>query len=675
MKTKISFFLPFFQIFALIAFALGFSASAYATLCSSSGQYSSYEWIDGIQIGSYSHASGSNNGYADFTTTQIIPLESGENNLTLTPGFSYGSYPEYWSIWIDLNQDDIVDDSELVFSGSSSSAVNGTMTIPATALPGKTIMRVAMKYDSSSTPCETFIWGEVEDYTVDIPAGSLPEPPTPTLYTLNVDNNYILSRSGNIGEVAVWVIEKDGAIVLQRNAANELTYKYFNNTAGSKFRVWLSENGQQASNIVEYEAGKPVSTHEISVDENFRVTRDGTLDEPLTWVFEKDGVVVLQRNAANELDYTYFNNVNNVYYRVWLERFIDGAYEIVSNVVYYVPGAVTNPPPEPPVPTLYTINVDNSYVLSRTGELGDSVTWQIEKNGVIVLSRNASSDMTYKYYSNTAGSQFRVWLAVGGQQASNIVEYEVGSVVSTHELTVDANYMISRSGTLNEPLTWVIEKDGVDVLQRNAANELSYTYFSNVNNSYYRVWLEQFVNGAYEVVSNVVYYVPGVAVNPYIITLANNYDLTRDGNIGDPVSWVIEENGAEILEQDASNGLIYNYPGLISGSNYRAWLVQTVNSQKTVVSNVLEFTPGPSFGTYSLSIDPTYRLYRTGSIGDSLTWVIEKNGTIVLQRNAANELDYLYYSNTKGSSFRVWLEQVSGYGYYRVSNIIEYDVQ
>ena len=688
MKARIVNCLKFLQLFSLVAIVLSVPLTASAAVCSSAGQSSFYEWVDSVQFGSFSHVSGNDAGYADFTATQTIPLSPGLQNISLTPGFNTDSYTQYWSVWIDFNQNQLFESTEQIFTGTSSSAVSGSINVPASALPGLTAMRVSMKYGSAPSACETFTSGEVEDYTVDIAGEPAPEPVSlTTLYTINVDNNYIISRTGDLGDPAAWVIEKDGIIVLERNAANELDYTYFNNTNGSYFRVWLNQfiDGKYeiVSNVVSYVPGtivlpppNPVvpTLYTLNVDNNYIVSRTGDLGDPAVWVIEKDGVIVLERNAANELEYTYFNNTNGSYYRVWLKQFINGAYEIVSNVVNYEPGVIILPPPDPVAPTQFTLNVDNNYVLSRTGELGDNVTWEIEKDGVIVLSRNASFEMNYQYFNNTIGSNFKVWLASGGQPISNAVEYVGGSPVSSHDINIDASYKVSRSGLLGEPLTWVIEKDGVIVLERNAENELDYTYYINTNGSYYRVWLKQFINGKYEIVSNVIYYVPGIAILPYNIITNSAYDLIRDGAIGDQVSWVVEENGVVIFEQDASTGLVYNYPGLLAQNTYRAWLVQMVNGVPEAASNVLEFTPGINFATYSLSVDPTNRVYRSGSLGDSLTWVIEKNGTVVLQRNAANELDYLYFSNTSGSSFRVWLEQFSGTGYYRVSDIVEYSI-
>ena len=73
-------------------------------------------------------------------------------------------------MWVDLNHDGVFGTDERLVYGSSSSSgtLSATMTIPATALLGQTRMRVTMKYNSAATACETFSYGEVEDYTLNI---------------------------------------------------------------------------------------------------------------------------------------------------------------------------------------------------------------------------------------------------------------------------------------------------------------------------------------------------------------------------------------------------------------------------------------------------------------------------------------------------------------------------
>src|SRR5690606_28586383 len=82
-------------------------------------------------------------------------------------------YSEAYRVWIDYNQDgDFSDSGEQVFNRNRTTAspISGSFTVPASALNGATRMRVSMKYNASPTACETFSYGEVEDYTVIISA-------------------------------------------------------------------------------------------------------------------------------------------------------------------------------------------------------------------------------------------------------------------------------------------------------------------------------------------------------------------------------------------------------------------------------------------------------------------------------------------------------------------------
>ncbi|MFP4605041.1 MAG: GEVED domain-containing protein [Bacteroidales bacterium] len=162
-----------------------------ATYCDSEGEDASYEWIDEITIGDFNNNSGGDDGYGDYTD-QTVELAAGESyDIELIPGFSDSSYDEYWKIWIDFNDDKEFDESELVYDAgsTSSSEVTGTIDIPSDA-SGSTRMRVTMKYDGEPTACETFSYGEVEDYTVSFTDDGDDEdteaPTTPT--NLEADN-------------------------------------------------------------------------------------------------------------------------------------------------------------------------------------------------------------------------------------------------------------------------------------------------------------------------------------------------------------------------------------------------------------------------------------------------------------------------------------------------------
>ena len=152
--------------------------------CSANGG-GDYEWINGVTIDGTTNTSGGLGrdngleGYSDFTA-QTLNLSNG--NLTLTPGFSGNKYTQYWSIWIDSNQDGSFDASEQVLNGlAGDAAVQGRLTVPDVGGALTTRMRIVMRYGgAASSACGDIGSGEVEDYSVFIdkttqpPVGELP---------------------------------------------------------------------------------------------------------------------------------------------------------------------------------------------------------------------------------------------------------------------------------------------------------------------------------------------------------------------------------------------------------------------------------------------------------------------------------------------------------------------
>lgn len=139
--------------------------------CSSKGNSSSHEWISTVQYAGIDNASASDGGYADNTAAQQATVALGETNtLYLQAGFSGTAYTQYWKVWIDYNRDGVFADDEVVASGSSSSSnlLSVNVTTPASASLGLTRMRVSMKFASAPSACESFSYGEVEDYSVNI---------------------------------------------------------------------------------------------------------------------------------------------------------------------------------------------------------------------------------------------------------------------------------------------------------------------------------------------------------------------------------------------------------------------------------------------------------------------------------------------------------------------------
>lgn len=144
--------------------------------CASNGNNTSDEYISRVQFNTIDNStSASSGGYGDFTTQSTTVTKGTAYNITITPTWTGTVYNEGYSVWIDYNQDgDFTDAGEQVFtqSATQSSPISGTVTISSSATNGNTRMRVSMKYNGIPTSCESFSYGEVEDYTLNITTGT-----------------------------------------------------------------------------------------------------------------------------------------------------------------------------------------------------------------------------------------------------------------------------------------------------------------------------------------------------------------------------------------------------------------------------------------------------------------------------------------------------------------------
>ena len=154
------------------------------TYCASNGQITSDEYIGRVQLNTIDNATGaSSGGYGDYTSISTDLDINASYTITITPTWTGTIYNEGYAVWIDYNGDgDFADAGEQVFSkaASKTTPVSGSFTVPAGAKNGPTRMRVSMKYNAIPTACESFRWGEVEDYTVNITTGTPPTCDVPT---------------------------------------------------------------------------------------------------------------------------------------------------------------------------------------------------------------------------------------------------------------------------------------------------------------------------------------------------------------------------------------------------------------------------------------------------------------------------------------------------------------
>ena len=138
--------------------------------CTSAGTSTADEKIKRVVFGTIDNTSTGTAGYEDFTNLSTNVTESTSYPISITPVWTSTTYNEAYTVFIDWNGDGDFDDAgEKAFTqaGTKNTPVTGTITVPAgIALDSPLVMRVSMKFNTAPTACETFSYGQVEDYTL-----------------------------------------------------------------------------------------------------------------------------------------------------------------------------------------------------------------------------------------------------------------------------------------------------------------------------------------------------------------------------------------------------------------------------------------------------------------------------------------------------------------------------
>jgi serine protease len=130
------------------------------------------DWIKRFQLGAIDNPSQNDNGYGDYTGPAYALLQAGQTySFRAEPEFASTPFSQMWRIWIDYNRDEDFDDpGELAFDLGQAidTAVVGQIRVPEDAISGPTRLRVSMRFLFSPEPCGNYMFGEVEDYCVEI---------------------------------------------------------------------------------------------------------------------------------------------------------------------------------------------------------------------------------------------------------------------------------------------------------------------------------------------------------------------------------------------------------------------------------------------------------------------------------------------------------------------------
>lgn len=160
---------------------IGCGACYDKTYCQSTSNHASEEWIQRVEVGTdWAFDSYGFQGYQDFTGATDVPeltiYPQQTVQATIYPEFLGLTFKEMFRIFVDFNLDGDFDDAgELVFDPGW--AHDGPMTsdfvTPFFTSEGISKMRIMMKFKASGAlnlpqPCETFEYGQVEDYCVSL---------------------------------------------------------------------------------------------------------------------------------------------------------------------------------------------------------------------------------------------------------------------------------------------------------------------------------------------------------------------------------------------------------------------------------------------------------------------------------------------------------------------------
>lgn len=146
------------------------NAQRATSYCDCASTSTMFEHITNVTFGDVNNNSAREN-YGDFTAMSSAFNVGTTFDISVTVD---GYDGDYVFVWVDWNKDfDFSDDEKTVLTAAKAQILTGTIPVPAGALPGETRMRVICRYSTEPTPCQSFSFGEVEDYTVNVIADGI----------------------------------------------------------------------------------------------------------------------------------------------------------------------------------------------------------------------------------------------------------------------------------------------------------------------------------------------------------------------------------------------------------------------------------------------------------------------------------------------------------------------
>ncbi len=194
--------------------------------------------------------------YQDFTGTTPANVIQNDDYTITVKGNTAGGFTNYFTAFIDWNQDGDFSGADEVYpigsingsTGIDAQFASTLINVPITALPGATRMRIIKNFNSSPTnPCGTYSFGQTEDYTVNV---STPIPPTITSFPPDACGGSSIVITGTYLSFATSVTVGGTAVqAITDNTATSITVTLASGTTGAIEVTTAGGTATSATNI------------------------------------------------------------------------------------------------------------------------------------------------------------------------------------------------------------------------------------------------------------------------------------------------------------------------------------------------------------------------------------------------------------------------------------------
>jgi hypothetical protein len=427
--------------------------------------------------------------------------------------------------------------------------------------------------------------------------------------------------------------------------------------------------------------------YHLTIDSNHVVTRTTGEHPRLVWVVTvNQNKEVVRRSATEEYTFLYNSDDASEHIQVRLEAWIKGKYRPVSNTINYKADGTQVQTP--------VFSMAESYTCYQDSEMAPLLV-QVSGSPTSIVVAGLPPGL---YYDATAKSIKGTPTTVG---ASNLVITAINSYGTTNfnlefvvmpdtrietedrfHLTVLPSFNIKRTSGSNESLRWVVYRNGQRIYEYADAATLVFNYKRHAKVGEFNVFLEAVVDGEFTRVSNIVGYRTSGNWQTPVLLNDRKYTLQTGSFVSiplqasdDPALFAVNQLPVG-LTLDSTSGLISGTP---SSAGTTASLISITGSNGVSQTGIaFKVIPPKSTDTYLrmyvLGLDELNRISRSPGNNVGLVWAVSRDGKVVLERNANNELTYTYFMNYVPGVYTCCLKAYLNGAYRQVSNSIEYTV-